>query len=136
MWSHPFVERLIGTIRRECLDQTLFWTTADLEAKLRDFLHYYNGYRAHAGLGGRLPEPAHGRQLRYSRATRIPCLSVRSAILHACSASVYKDSEVSRLGRGQWTRLLFCRGGGRIKIRRTQKNPMRFCIDLAGLRSV
>ena len=55
--SHPFVERLVGTIRRECLDQTLFWTTADLEAKLRDFLHYYNGYRAHAGLGGRLPEP-------------------------------------------------------------------------------
>ena len=32
--SHPFVERLIGTIRRECLDRTLFWTTADLEAKL------------------------------------------------------------------------------------------------------
>ena len=25
--SHPFVERLIGTIRRECLDRTLFWTT-------------------------------------------------------------------------------------------------------------
>ena len=24
--SHPFVERLIGTIRRECLDRTLFWT--------------------------------------------------------------------------------------------------------------
>ena len=28
--SHPFVERLIGTIRRECLDQTLFWTTAQI----------------------------------------------------------------------------------------------------------
>jgi hypothetical protein len=28
------VERLIGTIRRECLDRTLFWTTADLEMKL------------------------------------------------------------------------------------------------------
>jgi putative transposase len=25
--SHPFVERLIGTLRRECLDRTLFWTT-------------------------------------------------------------------------------------------------------------
>jgi putative transposase len=35
--SHPFVERLIGTIRRECLDRTLFWTAADLEAKLLDF---------------------------------------------------------------------------------------------------
>src|SRR6516165_8949473 len=32
--SHPFVERLIGTIRRECLDRTLFWTVADLEMKL------------------------------------------------------------------------------------------------------
>lgn len=25
-WSHPFIERLIGTIRRECLDRLLFWT--------------------------------------------------------------------------------------------------------------
>lgn len=56
--SHPFVERLIGTIRRECLDQTLFWTTADLESKLRDFQHYFNDYRAHGGLEGRLPESA------------------------------------------------------------------------------
>jgi len=30
--SHPFIERLIGTIRRELLDRTLFWTTIDLEA--------------------------------------------------------------------------------------------------------
>ena len=40
--SHPFVERLIGTIRRECLDQLLFWTAADLEVKLSDFKRYYN----------------------------------------------------------------------------------------------
>jgi transposase InsO family protein len=56
--SHPFVERLIGTIRREYLDRTLFWTTADLETKLLDFQHYYNGHRIHAGLGGRVPELA------------------------------------------------------------------------------
>ena len=54
--SHPFVERLIGTIRREYLDRMLFWTTVDLERKLLEFQHYYNGHRAHAGLGGRLPE--------------------------------------------------------------------------------
>ena len=42
-FSHPFVERLIGTIRRECLDRTLFWTAADLEAKLRDFQRYSTG---------------------------------------------------------------------------------------------
>jgi len=55
--SHPFVERLIGTIRRECLDRTLFWTAADLEMKLLDFQRYYNGHRARAGLDGRTPDP-------------------------------------------------------------------------------
>jgi len=55
--SHPFVERLIGTIRREYLDRILFWSTADLEAKLFDFQNYYNSHRTHAGLEGRLPEP-------------------------------------------------------------------------------
>jgi putative transposase len=53
--SHPFVERLIGTIRREFLDRTLFWTAADLEMKLLEFQGYYNGYRADAGLEGRPP---------------------------------------------------------------------------------
>jgi hypothetical protein len=42
--------------RRECLDRTLFWTAADLEMKLLEFQHYYNGHRAHAGLEGRPPE--------------------------------------------------------------------------------
>ena len=35
--SHPFVERLIGTVRREFLDQVFFWNTSDLERKLADF---------------------------------------------------------------------------------------------------
>jgi transposase InsO family protein len=55
--SHPFVERLIGTVRREYLDRNLFWTTADLETKLFNFQHYYNGHRTHGGLEGGLPEP-------------------------------------------------------------------------------
>jgi len=54
--SHPFVERLIGTIRREYLDRTLFWTTADLENKLRDFRAYFNHHRSHTALQGRTPD--------------------------------------------------------------------------------
>jgi hypothetical protein len=50
--SHPFVALLIGTVPREFLDRTLFWTTADLETKLLDFQHYYNGHRTHAGCTG------------------------------------------------------------------------------------
>jgi len=38
--SHPFVERLIGTVRREYLNRTLFWTTADLETS-----HYRGLYQ-------------------------------------------------------------------------------------------
>jgi transposase InsO family protein len=53
--SHPFVERLIGTIRREYLDRMLFWTTADLENKLLDFRTYFNEHRSHTGLEGRTP---------------------------------------------------------------------------------
>ncbi|HYR83594.1 MAG TPA: integrase core domain-containing protein [Terriglobia bacterium] len=59
--SHPFVERLIGTVRREHLDQTLFWTAADLEEKLRAFQDYFNGHRVHSGLEGRLPDPGQGK---------------------------------------------------------------------------
>ena len=35
--SHPFVERLIGTVRREYLDRVFFWNVADLMRKLEAF---------------------------------------------------------------------------------------------------
>jgi putative transposase len=53
--SHPFVERLIGTIRHECLDQLLFWTAADLESKLSAYRIYYNKFRVHSSLDGETP---------------------------------------------------------------------------------
>ena len=60
VWGElPIIDLLvpnrIGTLRRECLDRTLFWTTADLEAKLLDFQHYYNEHRTHAGRKGHPP---------------------------------------------------------------------------------
>ena len=61
--SHPFVERLIGTVRRECLDRTLFWTTADLENKLLDFKTYFNHHRTHTAREGRPPDDALPRQV-------------------------------------------------------------------------
>src|SRR6266699_509010 len=54
--SHPFVERLIGTLRREYLDHLLFWTTSDLEKKLLDFRTYFNNHRTHTARQGRTPE--------------------------------------------------------------------------------
>jgi len=53
--SHPFVERLIGTIRRDYLDQVLFWNTMDLTRKLEVFQNYYSSRRVHSSLGGAPP---------------------------------------------------------------------------------
>ena len=49
--SHPFIERLIETIRREYLDHILFWNVQDLERKLADFRQYHNRDRVHQSLG-------------------------------------------------------------------------------------
>ncbi len=53
--SHPFVERLIGTVRREYLDRTLFWNQSDLKRKLETYKAYYNQDRCHSGLAGAMP---------------------------------------------------------------------------------
>jgi putative transposase len=53
--SHAFVERLIGTVRREYLDHILFWNQGDLERKLDDYKTYYNQHRCHSGLAGASP---------------------------------------------------------------------------------
>ncbi len=58
--SHPFVERLIGTIRREHLDHVFFWNGRDLERKLVDFANYYNRERAHHSLDGASPAVVSG----------------------------------------------------------------------------
>jgi putative transposase len=43
--SHPFIERLIGTVRREYLDHVFFWNAIDLTRKLDAFADYYNAHR-------------------------------------------------------------------------------------------
>ena len=54
--SHPFIERAIGTCRREFLDHTLFWNERDLHRKLTSFQHYYNEQRAHMSLENTTPD--------------------------------------------------------------------------------
>jgi putative transposase len=53
--SHPFIERMIGSVRREHLDRTLFWNATDLTRKLEDFRKFYNQNRVHSSLSGKTP---------------------------------------------------------------------------------
>ena len=50
-WQNPYVERLIGTVRRECLDGMLVFGEAHLRQILSSYAAYYNEIRTHLALG-------------------------------------------------------------------------------------
>jgi len=54
-WQNGHVERLIGSIRRECLDHVVIFGEAHLRRVLRTYAGYYNGVRTHLALGKDAP---------------------------------------------------------------------------------
>ena len=56
-WQNAYVERVIGSIRRECLNHVIVLSQAGLRAILAEHLVYYNNGRAHQGIGGESPMP-------------------------------------------------------------------------------
>jgi transposase InsO family protein len=56
-WQNPYVERLIGTLRRECLDHMVVLNETHLCRLLRDYLIYYHSARTHLSLDKDAPEP-------------------------------------------------------------------------------
>ena len=54
-WQNGDVERLNGSIRRECLDHIIIWNERHLRHVLRDYLAYYHMGRTHLGLGKNPP---------------------------------------------------------------------------------
>ena len=49
-WQNPFVERVIGSIRRSCLDHVIVLNTAHLKKILSSYIKYYHKDRTHLGL--------------------------------------------------------------------------------------
>ncbi len=50
-----------GSVRRECLDQMLFFNESDLSSKLNGFKTYFNNRRGHSSLEMKTPEAAAGK---------------------------------------------------------------------------
>jgi transposase InsO family protein len=56
-WQNGFVERLIGSIRRECLDHLIIVNESHLQQSLKRYFHYYHNQRTHLGINKDSPEP-------------------------------------------------------------------------------
>jgi transposase InsO family protein len=56
-WQSPYVERLIGSIRRECLDRVIVFNQPQLRRLLRSYLDYYHTVRPHRSLEHDSPIP-------------------------------------------------------------------------------
>jgi transposase InsO family protein len=55
-WQRAYVERLIGTIRRECLDHIMVFGERSLRRALASYVSYYYSWRTHLSLGKDAPQ--------------------------------------------------------------------------------
>jgi putative transposase len=53
--ANAFVERLLGSVRRECLDHMLIFGERHLSAVIRSYVVYYNQFRPHQGRKQQIP---------------------------------------------------------------------------------
>jgi putative transposase len=56
-WQNPYVERLIGSIRRECLDHVIVLDESSLRRVLNSYFEYYNHTPTHLSLDKDAPVP-------------------------------------------------------------------------------
>ena len=74
-WQNPYVERLIGTLRRECLDHVVVLNATHLRRLMRDYLIYYHSARTHLSLDKDAPEPRAVERLDQGRIVETPMVS-------------------------------------------------------------
>jgi putative transposase len=56
-WQNAYVERVIGSLRRECLDHVVIFNERHLRRVLSSYLDYYHGSRTHLSLDKDCPQP-------------------------------------------------------------------------------
>lgn len=56
-WQNAYVERVIGSIRRDCVDHVIVLGERQLKRVLSEYVAYYNEVRTHLSLAKDAPEP-------------------------------------------------------------------------------
>jgi putative transposase len=78
-WQRAYIERVIGTIRRECLDHVIVFNEQSLRRHLRGFMDYYHRSRTHLGLQKDTPE---ARSIQRAEAGRIMAIPEVGGLHH------------------------------------------------------
>lgn len=73
-WQNPFVERMIGTLRRDLRDHVIVLDERHLRRLLREYLDYYHGSRTHLSLGKDAPIPRRVQPAEMGKVVSIPVL--------------------------------------------------------------
>jgi putative transposase len=71
-WQNPFFERLVGSIRRECLEHVIVWNERSLRRTLQSYFAYYRRSRTHLALGKDSPDPREVEPPERGRVVAIP----------------------------------------------------------------
>jgi transposase InsO family protein len=71
-WQNPYVERVIGSLRRECTDHVIVTGVAHLQRVLRAYVVYYNTDRTHLALAKDPPVPRSVRPPGYGQVIGLP----------------------------------------------------------------
>jgi putative transposase len=71
-WQRAYVERMIGSIRRECLDHVIVLHENSLRRTLASYLDYYHRSRTHLSLGKDAPQPRPIQPVEMGRVVAVP----------------------------------------------------------------
>jgi putative transposase len=71
-WQNPYVERLIGSVRRECLDHVIVMNQRHLKRILIQYYDYYHQWRTHLSLEMDCPKPREVQPKSYGKVIEVP----------------------------------------------------------------
>src|SRR2546422_9382871 len=75
-WQNPYAERLIGSIRRECLDHIIVFSESSLRRTLKSYFDYYLHARTHLALSKDTPEPRAIQPPQLGQVVEVPEVSI------------------------------------------------------------
>jgi transposase InsO family protein len=83
-WQNPYVERINGSVRRECLDHVIVLIEGHLHRVLAEYFAYYHEARAHLSLNRNSPD---SRQAQPPENGKVDAKAYLSGLHHRCTGA-------------------------------------------------